>query len=272
MTYVVVATFNVNYICKGDGCPNAQKVASCIEECEADIVCLQESNAKWEGFLRTGDCSRRLRTIYPHVHYHNHSNDWGGFAVLSKHPIDHVQAIPETDKGWYPAGLATVRVPKRGGNEDLLLQILIVHLRAPVQFSIEPYWWGGHVDWVGGYFSRDVKARRLNEIQTFAGALQRDVPFVVVGDFNERGSSSPCLNFLEERLGMMNLSKKSTAGCCYTKNSWSFRLGGLTLLSFDYDNIVYCPRHLEPAEKFAFVHRDGGSDHRLVSTNFRFLE
>lgn len=275
MSFVSVATFNVHYICKGHGCRVAEKVALAIADCGADIVCLQESNEEWQGFLASGKIGAFLSSKYRYSRFHNHSNQWGGFAVFSKYPIQDWQVIKETHRWWYPAGLVTVEIPKKCEKDHQLLQLLIVHLRAPVEFSEKGYWWGGHVNWVGGFFSREVKAERLHEIQTFAGALHTNLPTIILGDFNERGSSSPCLSYVEKEWEMKNLPKKATTGCLgslHTKNSWRLELGGIPIISFDYDHIVYSYRYLESIDTVALVHGEGGSDHRLVSAKFRLLE
>lgn len=170
--------------------------------------------------------------------------------------------------------MATLRIGSESDetSNHLLLQVLVVHLRAPLEFSPEPYWWGGRVNWVGGYFSKRVKAKRLDEIKTFSDELDPSLPAVVVGDFNEPSSSSRCLQYLERELNFRNLPKKSMNGLgILPKNSWSFKLGFLTLLSFDYDHIVYSKRYLRPVEDKADVGGDSGSDHRLVSAKLSFL-
>ena len=178
MDSIDVATFNVNLLCVG---PSNIKVASTIANCGAEVVCLQESNERWESFL----CSRsEIKHIYPTIRFHNHGNPWGGFAVLSKHPIETFEVLPETDPHWYPAGLVTISIPRVSTSEMVnarrSLQLLIVHLRAPVEFAPKPYFWGGRANWVGGFFSERVKKDRLNEMQTFASALRADlvvIPF-----------------------------------------------------------------------------------------------
>lgn len=274
MSSFSIATFNVNYICKGNGCKNAEQVLKTILECGADMVCLQESNEKWDAFV--GE-NTSIQAIYPHVRFYNHFHVWGGFAMLSKFPIEGWKVLKETDKWWYPAGLATVRVPSSESSnskqeKDQILQVLIVHLRAPMEFSPEPYWWGGRVNWIGGFFSKRVKANRLDEIVTFSNALDPSLPAVIVGDFNEPSSSSGCTRYLEDNLGFLNLPKKAQCGLgIHAKNSWRVQLGFLTLLSFDYDHILFNKAHLEAVDNTAQVGGDSGSDHRLVSAKLSFL-
>mmetsp|Transcript_65565 Transcript_65565/g.77064 ORF Transcript_65565/g.77064 Transcript_65565/m.77064 type:complete len:313 (+) Transcript_65565:52-990(+) len=302
-TSITVATYNVHYICKS---PSNQLVLNNIIQSNADIISLQEVNEDWETFFTTattspasdGNANRTLLTeLYPHVRFHNPTgNKWAGYAILSKHPIDQWVVNPETDRGWYPSGCITIRVPNQnqahplpssqGQNEQTnfyMIQLLVVHLRASVEWSSEPYWWGGHADWIGGYLSKSVKRKRLNEIQTFGESLDPVLPTIVMGDFNEDLSSSPCLEYLKSGLGMAVLGKVNRGGWlgsenwfgrnCFT-NSWSFDpCFSIPLLAFDYDHIAYSPGLLECVDNVATIHQDSrGSDHRLVSASFRFVE
>ena len=272
MDSIHVATFNVNCHFQRPAC---HQVADCIVNCGAEVVCLQESNEHWESFLSSHP---DIPSLYPYIEFHNHRNIWGGFAILSKFPLDSIRVLKETHRYWYPAGIVTIRVPSTLSNtttKKRLVQLLIVHLRAPVIVSPEkPFWWGGHANWIGGYFSKQVQKERMNEIVTFISALQPDIPTIILGDFNERRTTSPCLQYLTN-LGYVNTSKSSMDGrfsCCpcRRKNTWSFEHGGIPLLGFDYDHIVYSKTHLEPIDGVAYIHKDGGSDHRLVSAHFQF--
>ena len=91
---------------------------------------------------------------------------------------------------------------------------------------------------------------------------------MIVGDFNERKTGG-CIQFLESELGMYHLPKRGNSMWCHSRNSWRLEVGGITLLSLDYDHIVYSPRFLEPIQQHAVVHGASGSDHRLVSAKFR---
>ncbi|CAB9502810.1 expressed unknown protein [Seminavis robusta] len=274
-----VATYNVFYVCKA---PTNQQVLDTILRCDKDVVTLQEVNDEWESFVT----SSVLSDVYPHIRFHNPpGNSWAGYAVLSKHPIKRWTVIPKTERWWYPAGCVTLQIPTHQEPEHPFqtLQLLVVHLRAPVEISVEPYWWGGHANWIGGFFSQRVKQKRLHEMQTFASALDPSLPTVVVGDFNERRWNSPCLQYLTQDLGMVALDKVNKGGtwfgssfclggrCC--TNSWSFELcnGMIPLLALDYDHVVYSPGLLECVGNVATIHQDSrGSDHRLVSAEFQF--
>jgi endonuclease/exonuclease/phosphatase family metal-dependent hydrolase len=267
MDFIRVATFNVHHICHS---PTNDKVTFTIANCGADVVCLQETNEKWETCL---GARSEIRQAYPNIRFHNQrGNSWAGFAVLSKFPIETFQVLPQVETWWYPAGLITISLPSLRDSPKQLrtLQLLTVHLRAPVEWSQKPYWWGGHANWVGGFFSERVQRLRLDEIETFSKALNPELPTLILGDFNERRNSSNCLNYLRY-LGFENIPKEG--GSCFgQKSSWCFEIGGLPLLCFDYDHIVYSKQYLEPADDVALVHKDGGSDHRLVSADFRFKE
>lgn len=266
-----VATFNVNYICAS---PSNEKIAFTIANCGAQVVCLQESNESWESFISSRS---DIKNVYPIIRFHNHSNPWGGFAVLSKFNIESWRILNETHPCWYPAGLITFRIPRtmtHSSSEQAahLLQLLIIHLRAPVIIAEKPYFWGSRANWIGGWFSVHVKKERMNELQTFVSELCSNLPTVILGDFNERRKISSCLQYLK-KLGFENAPKRTTIGSrfsCRGTTTWSLNMCGMPLLCLDYDHIVYSKNLLNLVNNTAYIHRAGGSDHCLVSAKFQF--
>ena len=280
-----------------------------------DVVCMQETNETWEVFLTPLLCHAW------NVFFHNQpGNPWGGFAVLihkksnfemdatsgSKNTLDitkhlaGIRVLPPLDPHWYPAGLIMLREkicsqsPSSHAKPPRRLQLLNVHLRAPVEVSPhKPYWWGGHANWVGGYFSKRVKQRRLDEIQSFANALDPKMPAIILGDFNECGSKSPCLTYLKDGASEFTVLPKqaistgfadqehtstsiapvsyiSRCVSCHANNSWRLTCCGRPVLSLDYDHIVISAHYLKALSPAMVHNSDSGSDHRMVSAILEF--
>ena len=312
-----VGTFNINCDCKE---PSNSNVVSTILHCGLDIICMQESNHVWESYLlgdgEEHDVHTPLGQVYPyHKFYNSDWNKWAGLAVLSKYPIHKFEIIKETERGWYPAGLVTIDVgadTAGGSNKEArerrrsqLVQLLIVHLRAPVVFRAFNF--GGGIrgwipDWISGYFSDAVKSKRLHEIQTFMNAvygLDEDdndddkdnddedgssslLPTIVLGDFNERRNNSNCIQYLEagkdddditvttsrhakKKQKFFNIPKQNNM------SSWKFQIGPATILNFDYDHILYSSEDFDVISDggYAKVHDECGSDHCLVSATLK---
>src|SRR3954468_3431849 len=96
---VSLMTYNVNYGIAGD-----QDTLRAIEQPDVDVVLLQEVNAPWEQSLR-----ENLAAKYPHQAYHGDDGYAGGFAVLSKWPIESVEQLKKVD--WFPATRAIIDTP-----------------------------------------------------------------------------------------------------------------------------------------------------------------
>src|SRR6185436_20798777 len=91
-----------------------------------------------------------------------------GIGVMSRLPIRAQQLIPrEQDDGWFPALRLILDSPLGP------VQALVVHLRPPVSD-------GG--SFVSGHFT--APAIHEKEITRFCQALDRNLPTMVVGDFN----------------------------------------------------------------------------------------
>ena len=150
-------TYNVNFGIAGDG-----PTLAAIESGQADVVLLQEINKPWERSLRA-----RFEATYAHSVFHPRGGA-GGIGVMSRLPIRAQQLIATEGDGWFPA-LRLVFDSPLGA-----LQVLVVHLRPPVSD-------GG--SFVAGHFT--APAIHEKEIARFCEALDRDLPTMVAGDFNE---------------------------------------------------------------------------------------
>jgi endonuclease/exonuclease/phosphatase family metal-dependent hydrolase len=153
-----VMTYNVNYGIAGDG-----PTLEAIETGRADVVFLQEINKPWEASLRA-----RFGAAYPHAIFYPRGGA-GGIGVMSRLPIRAQQLIPrEESDGWFPALRLVLDSPLGA------LQVLVVHLRPPVSD-------GG--SFISGHFTSP--AIHEKEIALFCKSLDRGLPTMVVGDFNE---------------------------------------------------------------------------------------
>jgi endonuclease/exonuclease/phosphatase (EEP) superfamily protein YafD len=152
---VAVMTFNVNFALAGD----ANTVAAVAQQ-DADVIFLQETTPQWEQALQT-----QFGASFPHVAF-KHSAGAGGLGVMSKLPIERVDYLPAKD--WFPAARVVLATPVGR------LQVLNVHLRPPISNSGSA---------VSGYLT--TPPVREQEIATFAAALDKNLPTLIVGDFNE---------------------------------------------------------------------------------------
>jgi endonuclease/exonuclease/phosphatase (EEP) superfamily protein YafD len=224
--HVSVITFNVNYALAEDE-PTINAVAGA--GADADVIFLQETTPAWEAALRP-----RLSASHPHIEFRHHDGA-GGLAVLSRLPVKQFEYLPAVD--WFPAA----RVVLDTGFGPL--QVLSVHLRPPISDR-------GSV--VSGYFG--TPPVRKWEFETFAAALDPDIPTLVVGDFNENDGGR-ALHWLRGR-GMRSALPQFQP---YAR-TWRWQTSLVTLHG-RYDHIVYDPR-LEPLS--VHVSRTGRSDHLPV--------
>lgn len=166
---LTLLTYNVNYGLAGDA-PGIAAIAAT----NADIVLLQETNPEWEAELRAA-----LGEQYPHIYFH-HVGAAGGSAVLSKYPLTQLDVVGHPVKGsWFPTMIAVVDTPQGE------VQLANVHLRPPLSDSGNPI--------LGFFTTSDV---RRAEMRNILKRLNRDLPTIVAGDFNE--SSGGALGVLQE--------------------------------------------------------------------------
>lgn len=155
-------TYNVNF-----GIPGDEPTLAAIARGDADVVFLQEINAAWERELRA-----RFARAYPHVAFYPRGGA-GGLAILSRWPLGEQLLVPPAGDGWFPALRLVIASPIGP------VQALVVHLRPPVSD-------GG--SFITGHFTSP--AIHKQEIERFCQTLDRRLPTVVVGDFNEENDGS----------------------------------------------------------------------------------
>jgi endonuclease/exonuclease/phosphatase family metal-dependent hydrolase len=220
-----VMTYNVNF-----GIPGDASTIRAIRESGADVVFLQETNARWEEALwsTTSD-------IYPLTAFH-HWGGAGGLGVLSRLPFDDGGLIRPEGDGWFP-GWRLIVTTAFGP-----VQVLSVHLHPPVSE-------GG--SFVAGYFT--TGGVRKGEMERFVAHLDPALPTLIVGDFNE--ADGQAMRFLASR-GLRSALPEFKPHA----NTWHWPTSVMTFRE-RLDHIVYDPR-LEPL--MAEVLYQGRSDHYPV--------
>jgi len=223
---VSVMTFNVNFGLAGD----APTLAAVAQQ-DADVVFLQETTPQWERVLRL-----QCGTDYPHIQFHHEPGGAGGLGVMSKLPIEQIDYLPAKD--WFPAARVVLASPVGK------LQVLNVHLRPPISNSGSA---------VSGYFS--TPPVREQEISTFAAALDKSLPTLIVGDFNENegGRAVRWLHANGYRSALPEFAPKA--------QTWRWRTSYLLSLNGRYDHLCYDAR-LAPLR--VEVRNAGRSDHLPV--------
>lgn len=227
-----VVSYNVNFGLAGD--PEGVRAIGPIR---GDIVFLQETNEAWESAFVDA-----LGRRYPH-HRFTHPKDWpaGGMGVLSRFPIESITELPTV--GGFFFAWRVVLATNLGR-----IQVLNVHLRPPMSD-------GG--SWVVGYFS--TRENRLQEIEHHLAALDRSLPTLIVGDFNEE-SDGLALDRLA-RLGYGD----ATAQFHPTQPTWKWQVSSSVTLRFQLDHILHDAHFVPVASRIVEA---GNSDHFPIWTDF----
>jgi endonuclease/exonuclease/phosphatase (EEP) superfamily protein YafD len=217
-------TFNVNFGLAGD----PATLAAAAQQ-DADVVFLQETTPQWERLLRL-----QCASDYPHIEFH-HVGGAGGLGVMSKLPIERIDYLPARD--WFPAARVVLKSPVGR------LQVLNVHLRPPISTSGSA---------IRGYFV--TPPVREQEISTFAAALDRNLPTLIVGDFNE-DEGGRAVRWLRS-----NGYRSALPEFAPQAKTWRWRTSYLAL-NGRYDHLCYDAR-LTPLR--VEVRNAGRSDHLPV--------
>jgi endonuclease/exonuclease/phosphatase (EEP) superfamily protein YafD len=231
-----VVSYNVNFGLAGD-----PKGVRAIGPILGDIVFLQETNKEWEDAF-VDAFGRR----YPH-HRFTHPKEWpaGGMGVLSRYPIESIDELPSV--GGFFFAWRVVLATNLGR-----IQVLSVHLRPPMSD-------GG--SWVVGYFS--TRENRLEEIEHHVAALDKKLPTLIVGDFNEE-SDGLALRRLDE-LGFGD----ATAQFNPKKPTWHWALSSGMTLRFQLDHMLHDVHFVPVASRIVEA---GESDHVPIWTDFERVD
>jgi endonuclease/exonuclease/phosphatase family metal-dependent hydrolase len=228
-THFSVVTYNINW-----GCPQAENMLRYLDDCNADILMLQETHAQWERLLRA-----QLGGRYPHSHFVE-SGGAGGIAIMSRFPLRSPQIL-RSDVGWFPALHATAETPLGD------ISLLNLHLKPPLSNRGRPAW-SELLGW---------RQTHRREIADFFRQLETS-PTIIAGDFNEhedRGGAS-ALRQLGYRHALRGFDRKS--------DTWFWRVAPGVILNNRYDHILY--QHLSCTG--AVVTPVAASDHLPVHAVF----
>ena len=133
-----------------------------LDSINADVVCLQETNAEWENIIKSG-----LKNKYPFIQF-KHRGTAGGYATLSKYPIIKSEKI-RNGRGWFPAWAITIQKEKES------IQILNTHLKPKLTSK-------GIIGWNAYFKAEEI---HIKELEQFIKVLNPNLPTIILGDFNE---------------------------------------------------------------------------------------
>lgn len=232
-----VATYNVLY-----ANPDLPKLVTTIKATQADLVALQETNARSERFLR-----RHLETEYPHQQFHGGKGS-DGFGFLSKTPLRNLRSLDPLP-GGRGAWIADVTL---GGTN---VQVASVHLATPDSRSIRSL-----ADAMA--VLQAVEGTHTRETARLYEALSPQTPAIVLGDFNSL-SFFHAPRFLIEQ-GWVdsfasvteNADQHGTWRCRAGKNEWKLRI-----------DFIFHSRDLRTLE--SRILPGGASDHYPVVSRLR---
>jgi endonuclease/exonuclease/phosphatase (EEP) superfamily protein YafD len=223
-------TYNLNF-----GNPDFAATLAAIEAADADIVLLQEVSADWRTALR-----ERFAASHPHHAFHVTSRLAGGLAVLSKLPIesDELWAAPAGTGAWFPAARTVVTTPFGP------LQLLNVHLRPARDRG----------SWLRGYMT--TREIRRKEIEAHWRGMDRKLPTIVAGDFNE-DPGGRAIDYLAKQ-GLVRVKTRGPSTWHYQTTA---RGRAIDLLRMDIDHVMLDGRLVGSDGR---VLDAGTSDHRPV--------
>jgi endonuclease/exonuclease/phosphatase (EEP) superfamily protein YafD len=230
-----VMSYNVNFGIAGD-----PSTIDAIANAKPDLVLLQETNETWQRTI-----TARLGADYRHVRF-THPETWpaGGMGLLSKYPVVSLQHL-ESRGGMFFAWRVVLDTTLGR------IQVLNVHLRPPMSD-------GG--SWVVGYWS--TRDDRLREIQHHFEALDKKLPTMIVGDFNEEGDGR-AIQFLAER-GYADAIPQFAG----KTRTWQWPVGSITL-SFQLDHIMH-DAYFVPVT--GAIVEAGRSDHKPIWVDFERMD
>lgn len=226
---ITLATYNVNFGLAAD-----PETLAAIAGTRADVVLLQETNARWERSIRGA-----LGGVYPHMVFVEPSDrPAGGSAILSRYPIESVDRSASA-VGWFDALRAVIHT------EQGALQVLNVHLKPPIEGS-DPL--------IGAFTTPPARAR---EMRRHVRGLRSDLPTIVAGDFNEAAGGG--IEVLARERGM----RDAFGGAACT--TWHWRVSSVQVHQ-QLDHVVHDER-IEVLD--VGVMPAGRSDHDPVVARLR---
>jgi len=154
-----VATYNILYLNR-----DLKEIAATIRKSQADLVCLQETNARSERYLR-----KHLKDLYPHARFRRGSQA-GGLGFLSGVPLKKVKYLPRKF-GHFGTHFCRVTL---GGKEIHVANVHLVATRPRGRTDFAELWW-----LLGR--SESIRAKEIDYIYQ---NLPKNRPVIVAGDLN----------------------------------------------------------------------------------------
>jgi endonuclease/exonuclease/phosphatase family metal-dependent hydrolase len=235
---------------------NVQLVIKAIAEADADIVCLQETNAGW-----AYACATRLKENYPQQHFYPSCRGYyaGGSAFLFKDSVSEftVTANDPRVQGAYFEALILSGTFSFADSTQTLFNIINVHLRPPLSMGDDS---GGVLGNLNAYFFKSGPVH-MSEVSAHLKHLGTENTFVV-GDFNEGGHGD----------GYKFLSKKGyvdAVSLCSDQTTWYWPVPVIGQIWGAYDHIFYPPEYFRPSGCTIMTAYKDVSDHIPVLATFQ---
>ena len=232
---LTLVSYNVNYgLARADGSVDPATEQQIKELAKtADLIAFQETTDDWERSIIA-----LTKDSHPHRRFHAPGRFIaGGIGVISRLPIAAEDVLP-SPVDWFPAQRVEI------STDDGPLQVLNVHLRPMISE-------GG--SWVSGYFT--TGHFRETEANAHLAKLRKDLPTVVLGDFNEEDPGVALTIF--ESLGLRNAVSVDSP----SDTTWRWTAYGVPL-AMRLDHVLYPPSVFDLES--ATVHQGGNSDHLPV--------
>lgn len=250
-SYIDILTYNVEFLAFRGPC--CDKILSAVQQSDAEIVCLQETNENWEERLVD-----RFGESYPHrhfVHPTKNQRSAGGSAILSRFPISNVTTVDlcgSVEGSVFPTLVATVVIPYR----EECVRIANVHLRPPL-----------NLDGSAG-FSTARETGSIREVELDRIMVRDDNNTrldIVAGDFNEGDGGHAVLH--ARRYGFRNALEEFVPRWKET-HRWPFLVG--TTLYKRLDRVLYRRDRGMSCVGCGVItgFETGGSDHQPVLARF----
>ncbi len=230
-----VATFNINW-----GNVNLPDIARAIREADADLICIQESNAKSEQFLK-----QKFHKAFPHIVFAGYQGKYAAerFGFLSTLPLSDLKYIPPTH-GLFGSYLATVWYG------EFRISVINVHLSpfvVPRGANFGQAWQAVSA----------VEAVHQNEIRMVGTHVVPECPTLVCGDLNSLSTFAAPLHL--SSLGLID-SFAAVTEAADTHPTWRWPLGRLHI-QFRIDYIFHSTHFRTVSSRTIST---TGSDHLLV--------
>ena len=241
--HLTVATYNVNW-----GEVDLRETVAVIRRAKADLVLLQETTARIEGFLR-----RALDREYPLMAFRGHRgrNEAERFGILARLPVKDLRFVPPKH-GLFGAWIGQWNWQGRK------IQVANVHL--------QPGFFSRNAGVLGAMKAlQQMEEVHKREIAAIYDNLAPKEPTLVMGDLNSM-SSFAAPTFLAQK-GFVD-SFASVHEKPDEHPTWRWRTGGLTWSArIDY---IFHTAHFQTVE--SRIVQSNASDHHLVVSRLRWRE